>query len=676
MLKRRNTLVTYGAMAAVNPFIRFNSSSRLAMLSHHLAQAVTPKKSDIPRILTGLETQLEAFNVTMPTDGIVISVHQKFKKTLDEYQIKENPSITIIYQCQITGKYDCLDINTYDTRHRTYGNRMVLNPIVKQLRAGSHIAKDTILAKSPNVKDGGIYSNGLSCNVVNLSVPASIEDGYGASESFCERASLLELPSVVGEWGKKMYPKNTYGDENHFKPYPEVGDKIREDGLVFAFAEYDDAFDAIEMSNKALMEIDMVHDIRIYGVPGATVYDIIVESGIGETKAKPLTPPAMAVQPERYIAHASEYYAGIVNIYESLVRSDKNLNISPRLTQLITRAIADKPNLTKYKVPQGGIIRRTRKRIPLDEYRVEIFCYREQPISLGSKMTGNCGNKGVICYIFKDEDMPVDAYGNRADLIKFSKSTVSRMNYGQLYEGFIGGVSRDLTTWIRNNYQSLPFDTVFGKLMEFYEVASPLTFNTINSNYRTFEQRKVHLDTVIQDGIYLYIPVDSEHVDIGILNRILKVFKPCYGPVSYRDLAGNMVTTKDNVFIGVEQIIILEKTDQHPMSVSSGKLQHHGVLAGPNKISRWGSPSKVQAVKVFSETEVRMYGAYMGGEIIAELLTMSNSPESHKNVVANLLASRTPSRLEPIMDMKMGTSRPLMFINHVLFSFGLEIKNA
>ena len=390
--KRHIRLEMFGAMAATNPFIVFDSSSRLAMLSHHLDQAVTPKQSDIPRVMTGLEPQLEAFDIRMPVDAIIIEVHHKFRRGFDQNAIKANPYTTIIYQCQETGIYDTLDITNYNSKHRVFGIKYILAPIVQQLRRGFHIPRGTVLASSPNIKEGGIFSNGVSCNVVNLSLPCTIEDGYGVSESFCERASLLELPTVSASWGKKTYPLNTYGNADIFKAYPDVGDTIRPDGLVFALREYNSTFDALEMSAKALMEIDMVHDIRIYGVPGAKVYDITVESGIGESKSKTVTPAAISSQPERYVNHIKDYYAGIRQTEEMLIKSERNLRLSPRLTQLFTRAYADTPNAHGGKSNVGGIIRRTYKGIPLDEWRVEIKCHREVPIALGSKITGYHGD--------------------------------------------------------------------------------------------------------------------------------------------------------------------------------------------------------------------------------------------------------------------------------------------
>lgn len=405
--KRHVRLELLGAMSTSNPYITFNSSSRTKMYAAHLDQAISPAHPDIPIGLTGLEPQLRAFDIRMPCDGVIISVHNKFRRSLDAHAIKDNSLMTIIFQSQENGEYDCLDITEYHSKHRIYGVKYILSDIVSKIRPGYHIPRDTILARSPNTLSGNIYSNSLRCNVVNLSIPSTIEDGFAVSESFCKRGALLELPTITGQWGKKYYPLNIYGDDNHFKAYPDVGDKIRPDGLVFAIREYNDSFDALEMTTKSLREVDMINDIRIYGHAGATVYDVTVESGIGESKAKPTTPIAMTKQSERYIGHIREYYNGIIESYETILRTiDKNPRLSPRLNQLITRAYADQPNNPRYKNQTGGIIRRTYKMVQLDEYRVVIKAYKTLELNKGSKLSNNHGGSLILKYMYITVGIP------------------------------------------------------------------------------------------------------------------------------------------------------------------------------------------------------------------------------------------------------------------------------
>lgn len=395
VIKERNRLETMGLTATLGSFVNFNSSSRIQMLSSHVGQAIAPAKSDIPRTLTGFESQLAdfTFKVEMPVDGIVKSIHRKYEPGLGYNSIRGNPKTTIIYQNNDDYTFDYIDVVEFDVRHPTFTSRYIINPLVGRLRPGSCIKAGTILAHSPNVKEGEIYATGMEASVAYLSVPAVIEDGFVISDEFAERSSPLEIGSSVASWGKRVYPVNLYGDAENYKPFPDIGDKIREDGLVFALREYDSKFDAIKRTPRALMEVDFISDRCMYGIPGAEVYDIHAETGRAEGRPKPVTPSGMETQAMKYINSASKYYAGILNTYDQAVKEmRRGIVISPELQNLVTRSIADQPNSPKAKAGRNsGIIRRTIKNTPLDEYRVEVKYFKRKEVQPGAKMTDKHG---------------------------------------------------------------------------------------------------------------------------------------------------------------------------------------------------------------------------------------------------------------------------------------------
>ena len=681
--KQHNTIKTMGLTAALGSFVGTNSSSRVQMLASHVGQAVPPAQSDIPRVMTGLETQLgdATFNIKMPTDAIVISVHRKYMRGMGRDAINQNPLTTIIYQCQDTGIYDYLDIYEYHTRHRTFGVKFIMDPRFNNIRPGDAIARDTILAASPNIKTGGIYATGMETNVIYLAVPGVIEDGFVVSEDYCLRAAPLEMSSSVVDWGRKYYPLNLYGDEINYKPFPDIGEKVRDDGLVFALREYDPQFDALGMTPKALMEVDYVHDRLTYGVGGATVYDVIAETGIGESRDRKKTPTGMDLQARRYIDSASTYYAGIRGTYDDLEKRNKRgLVISPKLQNLVTRCIADKPNDTKGHLPTkaSGIIRRTNKNNPLDEFRIEIKYEKRKKVNLGSKITDRHGGKGVICAIWPTAHMPVDMDGNRADVIAFAKGSISRLNPGQFYEHYVNAASRDMSKVIRADYGKVDNGQLWLKLMAYYTAVAPAQAEIMIRNYKTDKKIDMHLQSIVDSGIYLYISPDEPHIGPDIFRNVEKVISPTYGPVTYTNSTGDVVTTIDSAFIGPKDMIILEKTDQKPMAVSSGTLQHHGVLGGATRESRNAHSSKQQAARVLGETEVRLIAATLGGDVIAELLDLANSPESHRQAVKSILTAKNPAQINELVcriEIPLGNSRALAFVTHVLHCCGIEIED-
>jgi len=70
--------------------------------------------------------------------------------------------------------------------------------------------------------------------------------------------------------------------------------------------------------------------------------------------------------------------------------------------------------------------------------RVHIEVAQLRTISVGDKLAGRHGNKGVISRILPEEDMPFDTDGNPVDIILTPLGVPSRMNLGQILELHLG----------------------------------------------------------------------------------------------------------------------------------------------------------------------------------------------------------------------------------------------
>jgi DNA-directed RNA polymerase subunit beta len=64
------------------------------------------------------------------------------------------------------------------------------------------------------------------------------------------------------------------------------------------------------------------------------------------------------------------------------------------------------------------------------------------PAELGDKLANRHGNKGVITYVEKEENMPMSPWGERIQIIYNPLSVVNRMNPGQLYEMYVSTIAK------------------------------------------------------------------------------------------------------------------------------------------------------------------------------------------------------------------------------------------
>jgi len=76
--------------------------------------------------------------------------------------------------------------------------------------------------------------------------------------------------------------------------------------------------------------------------------------------------------------------------------------------------------------------------------QIQVFVAQMRKISVGDKLGGRHGNKGVIARILPIEDMPFTADGTPTDIVLNPLGVPSRMNLGQLYEAHLGMAAQAL----------------------------------------------------------------------------------------------------------------------------------------------------------------------------------------------------------------------------------------
>ncbi len=75
---------------------------------------------------------------------------------------------------------------------------------------------------------------------------------------------------------------------------------------------------------------------------------------------------------------------------------------------------------------------------------VKVYVAIKRKLSVGDKMAGRHGNKGVISRILPEEDMPYIAEGEPVDIVLNPLGVPSRMNIGQILETHLGWAARGL----------------------------------------------------------------------------------------------------------------------------------------------------------------------------------------------------------------------------------------
>lgn len=686
-LKLKNDLLAIGTGGFNNPWDKHNSASRKQMANQHAQQACPLPLSELPRIMTGMEKQMGEYTqgVTIEEDCIVIAVLNKYRAGLGKNNVRGNSLITLIVQLQACGTYDIINIETYSTTQEVFGLEFEILPIVQQLRPGFPLAKGTELSRSPSIKEGGMYGTGINLNTLYCTLPACIEDGFLISDEVAERAAPYYIIKRKVNWGAKSFPVNIYGDKDNYKPHPGIGECVRDDGLLFATRATDPLFEALDMHPDNLMRPDFVHDDRAFAPAGAKVLDIVVHSTVDDRKGKPSTPMNMELFTKIYSDKASDYYKSLLTFYDNLKRKEPRHRLTPKLQRAIVEAIGDRPNdaETRKKIGTGNgdrssLISKTYKMSKLDEWTVEITLGYSKPLKNGAKLTTRHGAKGVVCAIAPKEQMPIDEYGNRVDVVAFGKSVIARLNPGQLYEQYVNAASRDVANDIRAFLHNGEVDAAWNHLMGYYEIVSPSILQ-VCQNFNSQEEQLSHLRAIDESGIYLHIRPDSDSDNVELYKRLRAYRRPNKGKLTLRTFAGGWEKTKSEMLIGSEEFLVLEKTYHSPFAVGTSRRQNYGLPACNNKTTKHSTPVVQASPRWLGETEVRGISANIGGEYVANLIDYTTNPESSRSVVRTISEAEYPSNIDEAVDrneIPMGGCRAHAFVEMVLNVAGIQMSNS
>lgn len=662
-------------LSSMSPFPGETSSARAQMWTSHMGQTLVVNGATPPRIQTGTESDFGkyTFAARMPANAIVIKVVQRYPKSIGFDAIEENPMSLVIYEDAETREIGCVELRKHSIHHQHFGFRYKPTPAAEtKLYPGAAIGKGTVLMRSPNIDDNGSWNYGVEANVALMSSQGIIEDGVIARRGFLKSISSKGYKTVVLECGKKRYPLNIHArNDTEYRPLPDIGHCVGEDGLLFALREYNSLLAPVLMNKNALRVPEFPHDHCCYVPPGAKVVDIRVlrDNRRGQYTSMPV---GMEVQFAKYEKATGYFYKQILDTYRTLraqrKRAGQDIKLSDRFQWWLIQALADDPANSPERIT------RTYRNTPLDDWRVEIVLEYDVIPDIGAKITGSDGDKGVICSIEEDEDMPIDDYGNRADFIMDGDSTGKRMNIGRMYRLYIGASMRHQSNLVREMVANkVPLDEIWQYCMDYYAIISP-TNRRLLMDPRYKGSKKFHIDSIVKDGFYATIPTDNEITAPDIVRRLREQFPTPYGPVTYRGRSGNVVRTRSNVRIGSLYILTLEKDGKDWAAVASAKIGHFGFPSKIHQRHRYSEPGRGAPTRITGEAEDRLFEAVAKGAS-AEMIEMSNNPQMHRSIYRKLLTVDKPTAIEKIVDREehpRGNGRNLTYVRHIKACAGIQ----
>jgi DNA-directed RNA polymerase subunit beta len=357
-----------------------------------VATALIPflENDDVSRALMGSNMQRQAVPL-MRTEAPVVGTGMEYKAALDS---------GVVVVASISGTIDEV---TSDKIIIKSGSQRVHHTLTKFMRSnqGTCINQRPIVSKGDKVIEGQVIADGPSTDMGELALGKNPLIGFMAGEGYNYEDAILLSESLVRDDVYTSIHIEEYeaeardtklGPEEITRDIPNVGEDamkdLDEDGIIRIGAEVG--------PNDIL-----VGKVTPKGETELTAEERLLRAIFGE-KAREVRDTSLRVP------HGE---SGIVVDVKVFTR-DNRADLAP--------------GQKRDELPPGV------------NQLVRVYIAQKRKISVGDKMAGRHGNKGVIAKVLPIEDMPFLPNGRPLDIVLNPLGVPSRMNIGQVLEVHLG----------------------------------------------------------------------------------------------------------------------------------------------------------------------------------------------------------------------------------------------
>ncbi|MGE4234590.1 MAG: DNA-directed RNA polymerase subunit beta [Bacteriovoracia bacterium] len=277
---------------------------------------------------------------------------------------------------------------------------------------------------------------------------------------------------------------------------------------------------------------------------------------------------------------------------------------------------------------------------------VKVYIAIKRRLSVGDKMAGRHGNKGVISRVVPIEDMPYLADGTPVDMVLNPLGVPSRMNIGQILEVMLGWAAKGIGNKLQGYIDQFQPDNLKKVIREVY--SSPEIDKYLE---KASEAELKRIVTKLREGIHFATPVfDGAHEsDIQKMFQVAEL--PARGQTTLYDGRTGDAFSED-VTIGVMYMLKLHHLVEEKIHARSigpyslvtqqplgGKAQFGGQRLGEMEVwalEAYGAAHTLQEMLTVKSDDVtgrnRMYEAIVKGEHVLE----PGLPESFNVLVKEL----------------------------------------
>lgn len=702
-----------GVAADDNALVSTIAAPRQSMVYAHKKSAVAPDFPDLKLHFTGAgrEYYKYCFNDVVGHDGNVVEYIAQDGRAASG-RIKRTPhkgggetlSEVIFFRRQSSsGSGDVIDVvevGTYTVHDNVFGNQLKPTDKLKNLRAHDRIEAGDALTIT-NSQKGKEFADGVNLLTTTMSHPDIIEDSYLISDRAAAKMHAYGYKRYFVPLRDGDVLLNKYGTPEHPKYFPEVGEAIRDDGLVLAVRRYDKNFGALDMSSADLMEHSTYYDschhcdadplhLDNHDNPetGSRVCDIRVwrnEAAIdhkagGEEVNKIRSTHDNIRVLDRTAMGLKHYYRQIIELYLHFVKQSRGKEkFTPQATRLICEALASESAYYSRQISeltfqniQLTAVERMYQYTPITHYTIEIVVRYPIPVTVSSKITDESGTKGIVGAVRPLHEMPYcPILQDYVDVVRSSNAVPRRSTYAGIYHIKWDAASLQL----RNRLEPMLETDLYGAWEIFLDYMSrynPQWAEVLRATYTTDKEIRDLFAWIKEHGTRIWLPHELDTTPLEITEN-LGEYAPEKTPLQITNYRGEKEWTVDSFYVGNVYTLRLDKHGREFFSTSSMRVNYLDMISmsGPNE--RDSRPVNDKANKYGGESERRLLSGF-GGKVFDLIHYRANCVDAHYGVVRGLYESYTPSNpgdLLGVGDKSCLTSTAHKLISHSQFCEGI-----
>ena len=640
-----------GGLGLLQPFNITNSGSRKILASTQRQQIFSLMKPEPPIIGTGFDDKFgDRSSSVTKTDS-----DYRILAKISKFSFAPIHHYWVIMENLREKKLDMVERISYHYITESYGY-LYNNDVLDSIAVGSVVNENTILQKSLAFDEYNNRCDGINLNVAYMALDQNMEDSEIFSDAAARKMVSPLIKPVNIMVNENDIPLNIYGNNEIYKSFPDIGEKIRDDGKLICLRKEKKEESFYMQSVDRLREPIMTDEKRVLT---GTVVDVDIYCNNPEY----LKDNIYYSQFKMYYDELRRYSSEIVALITPYVANGYEL--SYELQKLFANA--------KRVLNQDQYIEKNR---PFSNMIVNITVLEELELNVGDKVTNMYGSKGVISRIIPQHLMPKMPNGEYVDVILNSSTMYNRENPGQLFELSINHIGRGILEMISTGVYDE--NESFDLICDFIECVSPLQAQELKKWGSKLEDidKGFFVQSVMNDGhIRLSTMPISESFTIDKLAAMYDKFPvtQCEIQVPVTDSNGNIryVTARRKMTIGKQYMFRLKQFAEEKFmatSLSATNIRNENTKSKASRdYKEMYSNTPIKIGNMEAEDELHL-GAE---EVIANLMIHSVSPRGRRLV--EQFYTEDPFNIDIKLDNKASNIQAEI-VNTYLKTMGLRLK--